>query len=93
MDEPFLNHYVVNKAVEHRKHTLIYFFDDERVSLHFKAISALEWLQDDFYFVSVMKPSLKILNEYQTISEPLPVIRGALAPLDEDEDITVETVK
>ena len=57
MNEGYLNTWAVNNAVEHRKHTLIYFFDDERVSLHFKAISALEWLQDDFYFVSVLKPS------------------------------------
>lgn len=44
MNERYLNTYATNNAVEHRKHTLIYFFDDERVNLHFKAISAIEWL-------------------------------------------------
>ena len=56
MNERYVNTQAVNNAVEHRKHTLIYFFNEGQVSIHFKAVSALEWLQDDFFFVSVFQP-------------------------------------
>jgi hypothetical protein len=64
MNERYVSSHAVNNAVELRKHTLIYFFDDQHISLHFKAISALEWLQDDFFFVSVSKPSQRLMDDY-----------------------------
>ena len=64
MNERYVSSHAVNNAVELRKHTLIYFFEDEHISLHFKAISALEWLQDDFVFVSVSKPSQRLMDDY-----------------------------
>lgn len=91
MNERYVTTHAVNNAVEHKKHTLIYFFNDQHVSLHFKAISALEWLQDDFLFVSVNNPSENLMKDYYINN--LPSIRGALAPLSSEEDLEVDSVK
>jgi hypothetical protein len=85
MNERYVTTQAVNNAVEHKKHTLIYFFNDEHVSLHFKAISALEWLQDDFLFVSVHNPSETLMKDY--FIKSLPAIRGALAPISSEEEL------
>lgn len=84
VNERYMSTQAINNAVELRKHTLIYFFNEGPVSLQFKAISALEWLQDDFLFVSVHEPSQALMREYYV--DKLPAIRGALADEDEDED-------
>ena len=91
MNERYVTTQAVNNAVEHKKHTLIYFFNDEHVSLHFKAISGLEWLQDDFFFVSVHNPSENLMKDY--FIKSLPSIRGALAPLSSEEDVESDSVK
>lgn len=92
MNERYVSTQAVNNAVEHRKHTLIYFYSgDEDINIHFKAISSLEWLQDDFLFVSVRNPSQTLMKDY--FINKLPAIRGALAPLREGEEIDIEQVK
>jgi len=91
MNERYVTTQAVNNAVEHKKHTLIYFFNNEHVSLHFKAISGLEWLQDDFFFVSVHNPSENLMKDY--FIKSLPSIRGALAPLSSGEEVESDSVK
>ena len=91
MNERYVTTQAVNNAVEHKKHTLIYFFNDEHVSLHFKAISSLEWLQDDFLFVSVRNPSESLMRDY--FIKQLPSIRGALGALKPDDEIEADSVK
>jgi hypothetical protein len=54
-------------------------------------VSALEWLQDDFVFMSVRNPSKNLMKDY--FINKLPAIRGALAPLKEDEDVEPDQVK
>jgi hypothetical protein len=85
MNERYLNTYATNNAIEHRKHTLIYFFNDEKIDLQFKALSVLEWLKEDFNFVSIYNPSKLLMEDY--FIKSLPSIRGALAPLKEDEEV------
>ena len=91
INERYASNQAVNNAVELRKHTLLYFFDDEQISLQYKAVSALEWLQDDFVFLSIRNPSKTLLKDYFIGS--LPAIRGALAPLHEGEDVEPDQVK
>jgi len=91
INERYASNQAVNNAVELRKHTLFYFFDDEHISLQYKAVSALEWLQDDFVFMSVRNPSKTLMKDYFISS--LPAIRGALAPLREGEDVEPDQVK
>ena len=93
INERYVDTHAVNTAVELRKNTLMYFFNEpDQVSLHFKAISALEWLQDDFTFVSVANPQPSKLQDYFISS--LPAIRGALAPqTEEDDDVDPDAVK
>lgn len=47
----------INHAVEQRKNVLIYFYNSDQVSLHFKALSTISGLQDHFVFVSLSDPS------------------------------------
>jgi hypothetical protein len=91
INERYVNTHAINNAIEHRKHTLIYFFDDEQVNLHFKALSALPYLQEDFLFISVNKPSGPLMREFFINS--LPAVRGSLAPFDADEDVDPDKVK
>lgn len=83
MNERYLNTFATNNAIEQRKHTLIYFFDDEKVDLHFKSISSIEWLQEDFVFVSIHKPSKQLMADY--FITKLPAIRGALTAMKDEE--------
>jgi hypothetical protein len=78
INEKYLSTNAVNNAIDLRKNSLIFFFDDDRVDLHFKAVSALEWLQDDFVFYSVAKPTEATLKEYYITK--LPAVRGAMVP-------------
>ena len=91
MNERYVSSQGVNNAVELRKHTLFYFYNDDLISLHFKAISALEWLQDDFKFIAVKNPSQNLMNDY--FIKSLPAIRGALAPMKEGEEVEPDQVK
>ncbi len=91
VNERYVSNQAVNNAVELRKHTLILFFDEPHISLQFKAVSALEWLQDDFVFASVRNPSENLKKDY--FITRMPAIRGALAPLKEDEEVEAEHVK
>ena len=85
INERYVSNQAVNNAVELRKHTLILFFDEPHISLQYKAISALEWLQDDFVFVSVRNPSQTLQKDY--FIKKMPAVRGALAALREGEEV------
>jgi len=54
----------VSAAVEEKKNVIVYFYNDERVSLHFKALSAVKYLKDDFVFMSVFDPSEVYLEAF-----------------------------
>ncbi len=91
MNERYVSNQAVNNAVELRKHTLILFFDEPHISLQFKAVSALEWLQDDFVFIAVRNPSELLKKDY--FITKMPAVRGALASMKDDEDVEPDQVK
>ena len=64
INERYVNTQAISNSIEHGKHTLIYFYDDEHVSLHYKALSNMEWLLEDFYFAAVYKPTKLAMNDY-----------------------------
>lgn len=55
---------------------MIYYYDDEIVSLHYKAISAMEILKDKFVFFSLYDPSSDLLDQLQI--KTLPAMGGVL---------------
>jgi hypothetical protein len=57
VSEKIFNNLAVSSAVEEKKNVIVYFYNDERVSLHYKALSAVKFLKDDFVFMSVFDPS------------------------------------
>ena len=81
--------------MELRKHTLVYFFSETNkekdISYHYKALSNLEWLSEDFIFYAVRNPSDRLLKEY--FIKSLPAVRGALAPMKEDEEADADSIK
>jgi hypothetical protein len=44
-------------ALESKKNVVFYFYQNGRVSIHIKALSAMQILKDDFVFISVTEPS------------------------------------
>lgn len=83
VNERYVNTQAITNAVERRKHSVIYFFDDSRIDLQFKAVSTLRWLAEDFDFMAVSKPSEAVRREFMI--ESLPSIRGAFAPTEEED--------
>jgi hypothetical protein len=53
--EQILSNIAVSAAQE-GKYVLIYYYNDEAVSLHFKAISGLKIFSDDFVFLAYSNP-------------------------------------
>jgi len=47
----------ISSAVEDKKNVIVYFYNDERISLHYKALSAVKYLHDDYVFMSIYDPS------------------------------------
>jgi aromatic ring-cleaving dioxygenase len=62
ISEKILSNMAINYAVEERKNVLIYYYNDERVSIHVKAVSAMSILQDKFAFLAVSAPSEQLLK-------------------------------
>ena len=80
--EKILTNIVSSVAMEDRKNIVIYFYNEDRVSLHIKALSTLPVLKDDYVFMSVSSPSQQLLETFQV--KQLPNIAGVLAPSAED---------
>ena len=57
VSEKIFNNLAISAAVEEKKNVIVYMYNDERISLHFKALSAVKYLKDDFVFMSVFDPS------------------------------------
>lgn len=64
MSEKIFNNLAVSAAVEEKKNVIVYFYNDDRVSLHFKALSGVRFLKDDFVFMSVFDPSATYLDAF-----------------------------
>ena len=76
----------VNYATEEKKNVLIYYYNEEKVSIHYKAISTMSILKDKFAFLSISAPSEEILKGHNFQS--LPALGGVLASTsDEATDI------
>ena len=57
VSEKIFSNLAISHAVEDKKNVIVYFYNDEKISLHFKALSAIKFLKDDFVFMSVYDPS------------------------------------
>ena len=51
-------------ALESKKNVVFYFYQTGRVSIHIKALSALQILKDDFVFISVTEPSQDLMDSF-----------------------------
>jgi hypothetical protein len=49
-------------ALEEKKTVVFYFYETGRVSIHIKALSALNILKDEFVFMSVTQPSEEMMS-------------------------------
>lgn len=76
VSEQIFNNLLVSHAVEDKKNVLVYFYDDERISLHFKALSSMQILKDDFVFMSLFDPSETVTQGFQL--QKLPSVAGIL---------------
>lgn len=47
-------------SAQDRKWVIIYYYNDDRISLDFKAISALDIFKDDFVFMAFYNPSQEV---------------------------------
>jgi hypothetical protein len=61
ISEKIFNNMAVSAAVEEKKNVIVYFYNDDRMSLHFKALSGIKYLHDDFVFMSIFDPSEEML--------------------------------
>lgn len=52
-------------ALESKKNVVFYFYQNGRVSIHIKALSAMQILKDDFVFISVTEPSQDLIDSFQ----------------------------
>eukprot|EP00347_Sterkiella_histriomuscorum_P011459 403372372 len=82
VSEKIFNNLAVSSAVEEKKNVIVYFYNDERMSLHFKALSGVKYLHDDFVFMSVFDPSQEMLQQFQI--QQLPAVAGILKALGDD---------
>lgn len=73
----------INTAVEQRKHVVIYFYDRDDVSVHFKVLSSNPLLQDNFAFYSLYQPSEDLMASYNL--KELPTVGGILAAETEND--------
>ena len=71
-------------ALESKKNVVFYFYQTGRVSIHIKALSAMQILKDDFVFISVTEPSQDLLDSFQI--KKMPAIAGILPPAPEQPD-------
>ena len=71
-------------ALESKKNVVFYFYQTGRVSIHIKALSAMQILKDDFVFISVTEPSQDLLDSFQI--QKMPAIAGILPPAPEQPD-------
>jgi hypothetical protein len=55
--EKILMNVATSHALEEKKNVVFYFYEEGRVSIHIKALSALPILKDDFVFMSLTNPS------------------------------------
>jgi hypothetical protein len=67
--------------LEEKKTVVFYFYDEGQVSLHFKALSGLSILKDDFVFMSCSNPSQQLMESLQIRS--LPGVAGLIEPLED----------
>ena len=51
-------------ALESKKNVVFYFYQTGRVSIHIKALSAMQILKDDFVFISVTEPSQDLIDSF-----------------------------
>ena len=82
--EKILNNIVIGHAVEDKKNVIIYFYNDERISLHIKALSAMPILKEDFVFVAVYGPEAETLKGFNI--NQLPGVAGVIKA--EGDDIS-----
>ncbi len=82
VSEKIFNNLAISAAVEEKKNVIVYFYNDDRISLHFKALSGVKFLKDDFMFMSVFDPSETYLEAFQMKS--LPAVGGILKATGDD---------
>lgn len=82
ISEKIFNNMAVSAAVEEKKNVIVYFYSDDKISLHFKALSAVKYLHDDFVFMSIFEPSEQILEAFQV--RQLPAVGGILKAIGDD---------
>jgi hypothetical protein len=70
--------------VEEKKNVVFYFYQEGRVPLHLKALSAMQILKDDFVFMSVTGPSQDLMDTFQL--QKLPALAGLLPPAPEQPE-------
>ena len=64
--------------MEEKKHVIIYLYKKGSVSLHYKALSTMSLLQDNFAFVAIYDPSDDLVQGFGL--KKLPAIIGVISP-------------
>ena len=62
--EKILNSIIIGHAVEDKKNCIIYFYNDDRISLHIKALSSLPIMKEYFVFIAVFGPAEDTLQGF-----------------------------
>ncbi|CDW85441.1 UNKNOWN [Stylonychia lemnae] len=76
VSEKIFNNLAISSATEEKKNVIVYFYNDDKIGLNFKALSAVKYLHDDFTFMSVYDPSEEMLKAFQI--QKLPAVAGIL---------------
>lgn len=74
----------MNAAVEQRKYSVIYYYDEGKISLHFKALSEMAILKEDFIFLALSNPDEQTLTSLQI--KKMPALAGVIPPKNSDSD-------
>jgi hypothetical protein len=57
ISEKILSNMAISHATEDKKNVVVYYYNNDKVSIHFKALSSLRILQEDFVFLALFNPS------------------------------------
>ncbi len=63
VSESIVQNMAVSSAQD-KKFVIIYYYNDDRISFHFKAISALNIFRDDFVFMAFYNPPMSVLESF-----------------------------
>ena len=62
VNDKILNNLAISGAKDERKFVVVYYYNDDYISIHYKAISGLSIFKDSFMFLAYHNPPQEMLK-------------------------------